>query len=778
MSRRRRNDPQSRKARGYDVEIPSRAELLAFISEQAGPCELDELLEGFRVSDEAVADGISNRLRAMVRDGELVLTREERLGVPREMNLIPGTVIAHPDGYAFVRPDEDGEDLFIPARVARMALHGDRVAVRLAGVDERGRREGSIVKVLERANSEIVGRFHKEGGIGFVTPDNRRINQDVLIPPGKSGKAKVGDFVKVRITDQPDKRHQPIGEVIERIGSPTTPGMATDIAIASHDIPTEWPQAVLDEVAAVPERVPQAAKRHRRDLRSLPFVTIDGEDARDFDDAIYVERDDDGWLLYVAIADVSHYVRPGSALDEEALLRGNSVYFPDRVIPMLPEKLSNGLCSLNPNVDRLAMVAEMHLGPRGALRDSTFYPAVIRSHARLTYNQVQQFLDEGTDDVVRPDLQMPIQDAYRLYRLLLARREQRGALEIDSVETYVVLDEAEQIEAILPRARLEAHRLIEEFMVLANVAAAQFVTAAEKPALFRVHGQPEEERVLDLKLLLSSLKLSLGGGDAPKPRDFARVLQEARALPEAHLIQTAVLRTMMMAVYSPKNDGHFGLALRAYAHFTSPIRRYPDLLLHRAIRAALGEQDHLDPETGFEEMKRLGEACSATERRADEATRDAMQRMKCEYMADRVGEVYNGRINGVTAFGLFVELDDMYVEGLVHITSLPRDYYEYKQGLHELEGRRSRRVFRLGDAVRVQVARVDVDDRKIDFLLDQDSPAVYAAPGAGGDAAGSGAPKDADRQRAGKGASKRGASDESGGKSGGKRRSRSGRRRR
>lgn len=734
MSRRRQNDPQSARTRGYAVEIPSRADLLAFIADQAGPSALEEVVEGLNLAEDAAADGVSNRLRAMVRDGELVLTREGRFGVPREMNLIPGRVIAHPDGYAFVRPDNEddtnGEDLFIPAKFARMALHGDRVAVRIGRVDERGRVEGSIVKVLERANTHVVGRFHKEGGMGFVTPDNRRINQDILIPPGRSGKAKVGDFVKVQITEQPDKRHQPIGEVVERIGSPTSPGMATDIAIATYDIPTEWPERVLAEAAAIPDRVPPAAKRNRKDLRELAFVTIDGEDSRDFDDAIYVAQEGDGWRLWVAIADVSYYVRPGSPLDEEAVLRGNSVYFPDRVIPMLPEKLSNGLCSLNPNVDRLAMVAEISLGPRGAMRDSTFYPAVIRSHARLTYNQVQHFLDGEDEPAVRADLEEPLRRAYALYRLLLARRDQRGALDIDSVETYVVLDDAEQIETILPRKRLETHRLIEEFMVLANVAAAEFVIAADKPALFRVHDQPDEEKVLDLKLLLSSLKLSLGGGDQPKPRDFARVLREARTLPESHLIQTAVLRTMMMATYSPKNDGHFGLALKAYAHFTSPIRRYPDLVLHRAIRAALGESGHLDPDLAFEDMKRLGESCSTTERRADEATRDAMQRMKCEYMSDRVGEVYDGRINAVTAFGLFVELDDLYVEGLVHITSLPRDYYEYKQGLHELEGRRSRRVFRLGDPVRVQIARVDVDERKIDFLLDEASPPVFATPGA------------------------------------------------
>jgi len=717
LSRRRRRGGAPKPPPTYEVEIPARTDVIAFLEQHPGPIAQKEIFSGLKVKGEAAREGMGNRLRAMVRDGELVVTKDGRYGITTEMNLTPGTVIAHPDGYAFIRPDHGDEDIFIPAKFARMALHGDRVAIRITRTDERGRMEGMIVKVLERANETIVGRFFREGGIGFVEPDNRRINQDVLIPQGKQGKAKPGDYVTVRITGQPDKRHQPIGEVVERIGTPTTPGMATEIAVRSHDIPDEWPQAVLAEAEALPTRVTPAAKRGRKDLRELAFVTIDGEDARDFDDAVYVEKARGGWTLWVAIADVSHYVRPGSALDDEAVVRGNSVYFPNRVIPMLPEALSNGLCSLNPKVDRLAMVAEMKLGPRGAYKSSTFYPAVIRSHARLTYDQVQHYLDGGKEPLIDRRLAGPIDRLHALYELLVKRREQRGALEIESTDTYVILNDEDQIEDIRPRQRFDAHKLIEEFMILANVAAAEFVTMKGKPALFRVHERPDEEKVLDLKVLLSSLGLTLGGGETPKPKDFSKVLKAAQARPEGHLIQTAVLRTMMMAVYSPKNEGHFGLALEAYAHFTSPIRRYPDLVLHRAIKAALGQTEHLDPEPEFEDMKRLGESCSATERRADEATRDALARMKCEYMADRVGEEYEGRITSVTAFGLFVELDDVYVEGLVHVTSLPRDYYEHRGELHQLVGRSSGKVYRLGDAIDVKVARVDVEEKKIDFML-------------------------------------------------------------
>lgn len=712
---RRRGAAQARPE--YEVEIPSRAAVIEFLENHPGPVPQSEVFVGLGVNGRAAREGMGNRLRAMVRDGELVVTKEGRYGITTEMNLTAGTVIAHPDGYAFIRPDHGDKDVFVPAKFARMALHGDRVAVRVTRTDERGRLEGMIVKVLERANETIVGRFFKEGGIGFVEPDNRRINQDVLIPQGRQGKARSGDYVTVRITDQPDKRHQPIGEVIERIGTPTTPGMATELAVRSYGIPDEWPEAALAEAEALPKRVTPAAKRGRKDLRELAFVTIDGADARDFDDAVYVEQRRGGWVLWVAIADVSHYVRPDSPLDDEAVVRGTSVYFPNRVIPMLPEALSNGLCSLNPKVDRLAMVAEMKLGPRGAYKSATFYPAVIRSHARLTYDQVQAYIDGEREPLISGRLDEPVRRLHALYELLLKRRQQRGALEIESTDTFVVLNDEDQIEDIRPRERFDAHRLIEEFMILANVAAAEFVTRKGKPALFRVHARPDEEKVLDLKMLLSSLGLTLGGGESPGPKDFARVLEVAKDRPDAHLIQTAVLRTMMMAVYSPKNEGHFGLALDAYAHFTSPIRRYPDLVLHRAIKAGLGETEHMSPEPEFEDMKLLGESCSANERRADEATRDALARMKCEYMADRVGEEYEGRIASVTAFGLFVELDDVYVEGLLHITSLPRDYYEHRAELHQLVGRHSGQTFRLGDAIDVKVARVDIEEKKIDFLL-------------------------------------------------------------
>jgi ribonuclease R len=656
----------------------------------------------------------------MVRDGQLVRNRREGYGLVEKMNLVVGRVHGHADGYGFLIPEQPDAagDVFLPTREMRKVLHEDRVVVRVSGYDRRGRREGAVVEVLEHANTQIVGRFFTEGGIGFVVPDNRRINQDVLIPAGDQGTARHGQFVVAEIVRQPTEHTQPVGRVVEVLGNHAAPGMASEIAIRGFEIPYQWPPEVEAEIDALdPDAAP--SPRGRLDLRDLPFVTIDGEDARDFDDAVFCRRDRDGWELMVAIADVSHYVQPDSALDEAARERGTSVYFPDRVVPMLPEVLSNELCSLKPDVDRLAMVCRMRVGKKGAVREVHFAEAIIRSAARLTYNRVAAAVVDRDAAVRRSmkGLAPHLDDLYQLFKLMHARRRRSGVLDFSSVESRVVFDAKGRVEAIRPLVRNDAHRLIEEFMLAANVAAAEFLLEKKLPALYRNHERPVADKIADVREFLREFGLSLGGGDEPTTRDYAAVLEKIRGREDAHLIETVLLRSLPLAVYGEKNLGHFGLDFPAYTHFTSPIRRYPDLLVHRAIRHLLRRKSPY-PYRPID-LQRLGEHCSMTERRADEASRDALQRLKCEYMQDKVGEVFEGHITGVTSFGLFVELDDIQVEGLVHVTSLPSDYYHYEPLRHELVGERRRRRYRLAGRVKVRVMRVDVDDKKIDFEMEE-----------------------------------------------------------
>lgn len=715
----------------YEVEIPSREELLAAVEARLKPITFDEILERFQLTDERQHIGVKRRLRAMERDGQLIYTKANAYGLPTRMNLIKGRIIGHRDGFGFCRPDDGGDDLFIPPKQMYSVLHGDIVLVQEQGKDPKGRREGRIVRVIESREMSVVGRFFIDHDLGIVVPDDSRLNQDILIPDEARNGARHGQIVVVKITRRPNRRTSPVGEVVEILGDHMAPGMEIEIAIREHDIPTEWSAATLEYVEKLSEEVPQEAYKDRKDLRELPLITIDGEDSRDFDDAVHAEPDGDGWRLWVAIADVSYYVRPNTPLDKDALERGNSVYFPNFVVPMLPEKLSNGLCSLNPDVDRLCMVAEMNVSNRGKLLDSKFYPAVMKSHARMTYNKVAAIL-EG-DPKLRQEyaaVLTPIENLHALFKVLKNARHGRSAIEFETLETRFIFNAERKIESIEPVRRNVAHTIIEECMIMANVATARLIEKHEEAgALFRVHEPPSSERLTSFRSFLGELGLTLKGGDDPSTSDYAEVLEQVRERPDAELIQTMLLRSMQQAHYTPDNAGHFGLALDEYSHFTSPIRRYPDLVLHRAIKALLKKQQ--GPNQALEgawmypdeQLDELGEHCSMTERRADDATRQVDEWLKCEYMQDHVGEEFTGVIASVTNFGLFIRLDDLHIDGLVHISNLDNDYYHFDNERHLLIGENSRRIYRLGDKVRIKVRSVNLDERKIDLaLLSAESP--------------------------------------------------------
>ncbi len=728
----RQHDPEAARERDrYARPIPSRELILRQLTERGSPAALDELQAAFGLDEAQDQEALRKRLGAMIRDGQLVQNRKGAYGLTTRMDLVHGTVIGHRDGYGFLKPDDVGDDVFLSPRQMRAVLHGDRALVRITGRDHRGRREGSLVDVLERRNTRIVGRYVEEHGIGVVMPDNARISQDILIPSTDRGAARSGQIVTAEILQPPDKRTQPIGRIVEVLGEHMAPGMEIDIAVRAHNLPHEWPAEVMQEIAGLSPEVPEGHKHGRLDLRQMPLVTIDGSDARDYDDAVYAEAAGRGWRLWVAIADVSAYVIPGTALDREAELRGTSVYFPGQVIPMLPEVLSNGLCSLNPGVDRLCLVCEMQVNAQGQVSGARFHNAVMRSQARLTYDQVAAMLDSEAVAAELGYVQLlpQLRHLQGVFRALFTARERRGAIDFETVETKIKFGPDRKIEDVVPVVRNEAHRLIEECMIAANVQAAQFLAAHKLPLLYRAHPGPETDRLEELRAFLNELGLSLGGGTSPEPRHYARLLESIKGRADARLIQTVLLRSLAQAVYTPENIGHFGLALDCYAHFTSPIRRYPDLLVHRAIKHALTQRrPEQFPYTGAL-MQGLGTHCSMTERRADEATRDTVSWLKCEFMMDRVGEEFDGLITGVTPFGLFVEIERVYAEGLVHVSSLPNDYYHHDPRHHRLRGERSGRVWRLADRIRVRVLRVNLDERKIDFepvLSAQDQPVPAA----------------------------------------------------
>ena len=741
MSRRQKpTDPHaSREAARYQRPVPSREFVLDYLHESVGPLTHEEICSGLQLTDDEQIEAMRRRLRAMERDGQIARNRADGYGTLDKLNLVKGRVIGHPEGYGFVTPLQGGEqDIYLSSRQMRRVFDGDIVLLRIAGWDRRGRPEGTLVDVVERKTKQLVGRYFCESGIHFVRQDNPRISQDILIPADQLCGASPGQIVLVDITEAPSRNSPPSGHISEVLGDHLDPGLEIEVSIRNYAIPHEWNDEVRAETDAIPDHVTD--KDCRVDLRALPLVTIDGEDARDFDDAVFCQpKPRGGWKLIVAIADVSHYVLPGSALDRQAFERGNSVYFPNHVVPMLPEKLSNGLCSLNPREDRLCMVCEMQISREGDVTKYQFYEAVMYSHARMTYTQVAQIIEErgSQEDANLRDqfaaILPQIDSLHDLYTVLHKRRSERGAIDFDTQETRILFDSQRKISQIIPVKRTEAHRLIEECMLAANVCTAKFLEKAKVPALYRVHEGPSEERLSSVRDFLGELGIGLGGGDDPQPEDYQRVLRSVKNRDDASVIQSVLLRSMSQAVYQAENLGHFGLAFEGYTHFTSPIRRYADLLVHRAIRSLIRSHKKVANVVRVEgateltkeqiypyELPRLDETgahLSVTERRADEATRDVVNWLKCEYLVDRVGEEYTGVVTAVTGFGLFVMLDELYVEGLIHVTGLPKDYYYHEASQHRMVGERTGRVFRLGDKLTVKVVRVNLDERKIDFEL-------------------------------------------------------------
>ena len=717
-------DPYAkREALKYESPIASRELILQILEKSDGPLPLSSLHEVLHIDSDEVVDALARRLAAMERDGQLIRNRQNHYLPISKVDLVRGRVMGHADGFGFLIPDEGGEDLFLPPFEMRTLMHGDRAVVRPAGKSKRGKLQGKLVEIIERSNKQIVGRYYKESGIGFVVPDNKRLNQDIMIPANDAMHAEYGQFVVASIIEQPNKFRQPIGKVIEVIGDHLAPGMEIDVAIRSYDLPYEWPDAVLQQVQQFSEQDIQQQLKHRIDLREFNFVTIDGSDAKDFDDAVYCEARENGWRLWVAIADVSHYVESDTALDREAHNRGTSVYFPERVIPMLPETLSNELCSLKPEVNRLCMVCEMFISKSGELKSYKFYDAVMCSSARFTYDEVQSILYDKDPQArkKREHLLTDLGNLKAVYNALRKQRKKRGAIDFDTKETYFEFDQEQKIKAILPRERFEAHKLIEECMISANVAAAKFITKNKLPSLFRVHEGPTAERLRDMREFLESLGVSFSKAEKPTPNDYMAVMKRIANRKDKHIIEMVLLRSMAQAVYGPEMIGHFGLALPLYAHFTSPIRRYPDLVVHRTIRFLLSKQKKESFPLSQNDLVLLGDHCSMCERRADDATRDVDAWLKCEFMQDKLGQEFEGVITSVTAFGFFVMLNEYFVEGLVHVTNLKSDYYHYDEQSHCLFGERSKKRYSLGDEVKIIVARVSLDERKMDFSLVQNN---------------------------------------------------------
>jgi ribonuclease R len=731
--------------------IPSREEILGIFRDAQSPLDAAALARALNV-DPAAMEVLTRRLNAMARDGQIQADKAGSFELADHSGFVAGKVSAHRDGFGFVIPDEPGEDLFLSEKEMQKVLHGDRVLAKVTGTDRRGRQEGTIVEVVARANSHVIGRLLNENGVWLIAPEDKRIGQDILVA-GSPGKAKAGQIVSVELIEQPSRFKQPTGKVVEVLGDLDDPGMEIEIAVRKFGVPHIFSAAALKSAAKLPGEVRAADLEDRVDLRDVPLVTIDGEDARDFDDAVYCEPvrigDDNAFRLLVAIADVSHYVKPNDALDIDALERSTSVYFPRRVIPMLPEKLSNGLCSLNPAVDRLTLVCDMVVSSTGEVTAYQFYPAVIHSAARLTYNEVADILGNsaGPEAARRPAIVPHLLNLYDVYHALHKARQARGAIDFETTETYIVCNALGKIEKIIPRTRNDAHKVIEESMLAANVCAADLLIRHKHPGTYRIHASPTEEKLNQVRTFLKQVGLNLGGGDKPSASDYAELMKQVKERPDAALLQTMLLRSMQQAVYSPDNIGHFGLAYEAYAHFTSPIRRYPDLLTHRAIKAILQgkkyepkgielaclntnvsnatrKQQAKDKAKGTQKQEKdltiwdaLGVHCSANERRADEASRDVESWLKCYFIKDKLGEEFTGVVSGVTSFGIFVQLDALYVEGLVHITELGGDFFQYDDARHELRGERTGKRYQLTDRVTVQVSRVDLEARKIDLVL-------------------------------------------------------------
>lgn len=729
-------DPHAkREAKKYEKPVASRELLLSIIEKSSPPPTYNALAKTLKYQEDHLLVGLKRRLRAMENSGQLIFNKFKQYAIPEESSLVTGKVLGHRDGFGFFTPDDPakkdkrGKDFYISSYEMQRVFHGDVVQAMLVDrTDRKGRKEVKILEVIEPRKAPIVGRFYIDHHVCSIVPEDTKIKQEILIDPKAKLGARHGQMVVVDLVQRPTKRSLAIGNVIEVLGDHMAPGMEIDIALRAHDLPHEFSSDVQAETACISDEVEESAKLPRKDLRTLPLVTIDGDDARDFDDAVYCEpKKSGGWRLWVAIADVSYYVRHGSALDDEAISRGNSVYFPSQVIPMLPEKLSNGLCSLNPDVDRLCMVCEMTVSAAGKLSGSQFYPAVMRSHARFTYSKVAKILDGDETLITEYKALVPdLKNLKDMYLSLSDARNKRGAIAFETEESLFLFNAEKKIESVVPLIRNDAHKIIEECMILANVATAKFIEKNKKPGLFRVHDKPSEDKYNKFVSYLSELGIPLPKRDAPEPQDYCDILAKVADRPDQELIQTMLLRSMRQAVYQSDNLGHFGLALQSYSHFTSPIRRYPDLVVHRVIKSILQQQlssnETVDANAGLydyklEEVIELGEHCSMTERRADEATRDVSDWLKCEFMQDHVGDRFTGVISTVTNFGLFVRLQDLHIEGLVHITALGQDYYHYDDVRMCLTGENSGVKYRVGDVVTVQVAAVNLDEKKIDLTM-------------------------------------------------------------
>ena len=719
MKKQRSAKTTGKESRRIKADAPDRQAIISLLEDHGKPLQRRDIVERLAVESDDSREILRRRLIAMIRDGQLVKNRRNAYGLPAKMDLVAGRISAHKDGYGFVMPDDGESDLYLSPRQMRSVLHGDRVLASVVGVDARGRREGAVTEILERAHERIVGRFMEESGIALLVPDDPRINQDVMIPLPDTAGARPGQVVVVEIVQQPGERQPPVGKVVEILGESGAPGMATEIAIRNFDLPHEWPDGVEEQAMSFGDVVTEQMIQGRRDLRALPLVTIDGADAHDFDDAVYAKRGKNGWRLVVAIADVSSYVSTGSPLDDEAQHRATSVYFPGRVIPMLPEALSNGLCSLNPEVDRLCLVCDMSINEQGKVIRSRFESAVISSQARLTYQQVWDWLISGKQDIRpgMPEVSASLKDLYSLYQALRRARTRRGAIDFDSTEVNFQFDERGAVADIVPQERNDAHMLIEECMVTANVEAANFLLRNNIPAPFRAHEPPPAMKLESLEQFLRGLGIRVPWKVRPEPRDFEKIVQQVKGRDDQPLIMAVLLRAQSLATYQAENNGHFGLALHAYAHFTSPIRRYADLLVHRAIHHVLKHRKARGYSYSLEAMARLSELCSHRSRRAAEAEWDVIERLKAFFMEQHIGDEFAGQVTGVTSFGLFVELDRTRVSGLVHITTLPNDYYHFDPVVHRLTGERSGKVFQLAQKIRVRVMAVNTDERKIDFEL-------------------------------------------------------------
>jgi len=736
----------SREATKYDDPIPSREYILGHLEKAAAPVDYETLCEELELISDADCEALRRRLIAMSRDGQLISNRRGVFGLANRMELSKGLVQGTKDDYGFFIPADGSGDLYLSSTEMSKVFDGDTVLVRESARDNRGRKEGMIVEVLKRRSDQIVGRYYSDSGIGILVPANRRISHEILVPEKQNRGAKEGQFVVGEITSFPSSRHKPVAKIVEILGDSATPGLEVEIAVRSHGLPYQWPSPVKKQTSQLDYSISKQELQYRADLRHLPFVTIDGEDAKDFDDAVYAQRNENNassqWKLFVAIADVSHYVAVESPLDEEATNRGNSVYFPGHVIPMLPEGISNGICSLKPKEDRLVMVCEMDINDKGELTSYKFFEGIIHSHARLTYTEVADILEPMESDMGQKlqqrlknqysSLIAHLTELYELYEKLRLARENSGALDFDTTETRIVFGENRRIKEIVPVVRNCAHRLIEECMLNANVAAARFLQSSNLPVLYRVHEGPSSEKLENLREYLKEMALSLGGGDKPEPADYQKLLRQVAQRSDSHLLQTMVIRSMMQAVYQSENTGHFGLGYDAYSHFTSPIRRYPDLLVHRAIRFLIRNKKNKQFAKGKSapkisraeiypyrknEMQTLGENCSLTERRADAASYEVIDWLKCEYMQSHLGDEFTGTVTSVTGFGLFVELEDIYIEGLVHITALDNDYYHFDPVRHELTGERTNKRYHMGMSVKVRVSSVNLEDRKIDLIM-------------------------------------------------------------